>query len=260
MARGQGFSGGYGSGGQVSIRLFPPLTPVIKAVAITLAALYVLELLWVHWVGPEILGPDAGFGLMLHLPLTPVEFFGGFVWQPLTYLLLHDPYNPSHVLLNLAMLWMFGAEVESLRGTRRFLLLLLLCGLSGALGVVILGLVGLGWASPAIGFSGAVYGVMAAYGLLFPDRTLWPLPIRSRHLIYVVLGLTLLSFLIPGSNQSVGAHLGGLAGGALLVGGPRWWRRRGRGGRGGSGGGRVVRLEDELARLRRPAPGRDQFN
>lgn len=216
----------HASGDHSAMRrgFFPPLTPAIKLLAIVLGVAYLLEIVWVHWVAPPLLGLDGGgpAGVMgpllaLHLGLVPRDLVHGHLWQAVSYLLLHDPVHPSHLLFNLLMLWIFGAELEAGWGTRRFLRIFLLCGLGGALGVLLLALVfSSEWGTLVYGASGAVYGVMAAYGTIFKERVLWPIPIRAKHLVLIIVGLTVLSFLVR-SDESFGAHLGGLVTGVLLT-------------------------------------------
>jgi len=245
MRPGWGSRGFVPAGGSTSLRLFPPLTPGIRLLAIVLGVCYLVEILWFNWIGPRLFAEsESARALLFHLPLVPAELFQGYLWQPLTSLLLHDPTSPSHLLLNLLMLWLFGAELETGWGVRRFFRVLLLGGLGGAVGVVLLGLLlDELWVTPVLGCSGAVYALLAAYGSLFPERLLWPLPLKARHLVLVVLGLTVLSFLVQDS-LSFGAPLGGLACGWLLTGGRRWLQRRRRPPRGAN----VRYLEDELRR------------
>jgi hypothetical protein len=109
-------------------------------------------------------------------------FRHGFLWQPFTYMWLHSTESPWHLVMNMFSLWMFGGQLEMAWGSRRFLRFYLLCG-TGA-GLIILGwnaLVG-EWA-PTLGASGAIYGVLTAFSLLWPDRTIMllfpPIPMRA---------------------------------------------------------------------------------
>lgn len=239
----------YRTGQPTALRL-PPLTPALKLIVIVTGVAYIAEILWVHWVAPVVLDEVAAAGPMLgipiairsmHLAIHPPDVMRGQVWQLVTYLLVHDPTGPFHAILNLVFCWLFGAELEQRWGTRRFLRFYVACG--AVAGLFVLGWSALfpgDWERFTLGASGAVYALIAAYGVLFPRRVMWPLPIRVRTFVWILVGLTILYFLVQ-SNESVAAHLGGLLAGWLVTTGswrPRRWldyyrlwrlkRRRGR--------------------------------
>ncbi len=216
---------GHSLHGPGPVRLFPPFGRTMKILASVLGGLYVAELLWVHWIWPA-LQPEGG-GLMalqptaalegLHLGLVPVRVLHGEVWTMLTYALLHDPTNPGHLLLNLLVLWLFGADMERRVGTRRFWWALGWSTLGGALGVMLLASVlPMEQGRLVIGCSAGVYGIMTMFALTYRDRVLWPVPIKGIHLIPVMLGFAILGLLMR-STDSFGAHMGGMATGALIA-------------------------------------------
>ena len=102
------------------------------------------------------------------LSLTPGDVIRGAVWQPLTYMFLHDPSGLWHVGLNLFALWMFGGTLERDWGTRRFLNFYLLCGVGAGLADVVLRLLMGTSAVATIGASGAVLAVVAAFAVMYP--------------------------------------------------------------------------------------------
>lgn len=137
------------------------------------------------------------------------------LWQPVTYLFMHD-LSPFHILLNLIGLFFFGPETERALGSRKFLVLYLGCGILGGLGWLLLA----GNHDLCIGASGAVFGVLGAFVGLHPDRPITllvffvlPVTLRARTM---AIGLGLMNLLlIAFGNGSVAyaAHLaGGLAG------------------------------------------------
>ncbi len=129
-------------------------------------------------------------------------------WQPFTYMWLHDTHQVLHIVSNMLGLYMFGCDLERVWGSQRFLRFYLICGVGA--GLII-------WVSDLIfgdnrtlGASGAVYGVLTAYSLSWPNRTIQllipPIPIRAVYLIPV---LFLLQLSMGGNVSHVG-HLGGV--------------------------------------------------
>jgi membrane associated rhomboid family serine protease len=167
------------------------------------------------------------------LALTPWEVLHhGRIWQLLTYAFLHK--GPGHLLVNLLTLWMFSGDVERTMGTRRFAAFYLLCAIGAGAATALLR-----WNSPhpTVGASGAVYGVLLAYGMLFPDRViylyfLFPLPARWVVAFFAVVEI-LSSAVATGDGIAHLTHLGGMATAWLWLGGTgpgglllRWRRRR----------------------------------
>lgn len=146
-------------------------------------------------------------------------------WQLLTYAFLHD--GLTHLFFNMLSLWMFGTQLESHWGGRRFALYYLFC-------VVGAGLLQLAVASntgeiyPTIGASGGVYGVLLAFGMTFPEQRLMllipPVPVKAKWMV-VGYGAVELWLGLSGSMPGVAhfAHLGGMLFGLLLI---LYWRGR----------------------------------
>jgi membrane associated rhomboid family serine protease len=158
------------------------------------------------------------------LGLMPRELLTGFaVWQPLTYMFLHG--GVSHLLFNMLALWMFGTELERTWGTRFFLRYYFVTGVGAGLVTTLWSLTPLPYAAPlyntvVIGASGAIYGLLLAYGLQFPHRTiflfLFPVPARYAVMIQGALAF-LFSVGSSGSGVAHVAHLGGLIVGYLYL-------------------------------------------
>lgn len=162
-----------------------------------------------------------GIELERVLGLVPALVWKKFyLWQLATYLFLHG--GAFHLLFNLFTLWMFGRELEALWGQKEFLKYYFLCGIGAGILTVLLT-----WNStvPTIGASGAIFGVLLAYGLTFPDRQvfLWFIfPIKAKHLIWLFAGLELLaSFSYTSDRIGHFAHLGGMLFGFLYLRGGR---------------------------------------
>jgi membrane associated rhomboid family serine protease len=205
----------------VQMSFGPPLTWAVRQIIIVTSAVFLLTylpLVMFHWEWPfEWLGLR---------PFDVTHRF--FFWQPVTYLFLHGGF--FHIVFNLFALWMFGADLERLWGPRRFLTYFFLTGIGAAVFDVLLQP---SMTVPTIGNSGAVYGILLAFGLLFPERPiyLWLLiPVKAKWFV-LVMGLIefVSSFNNPGSTISHLAHLGGMLVGFLYLRGgglPYRWQLR----------------------------------
>jgi membrane associated rhomboid family serine protease len=196
----------------------PPVTPdIIKYLLIANIGVYLAS-----YMVP---------GLFAYGALTPALFWqGGYLWQPFTYMWLHSQASLLHIVMNMFVLWMFGSQLAMAWGARRFLRYYLICGV-GAGFIIATGpylLYALGMASPinlaipTVGASGAIYGVMLAYSLTWPERTIMLIfpPVAFRA-IWLIPLLFLMALLFPGGNISHIGHLGGVLVGWLYL------RRRG---------------------------------
>ena len=164
-------------------------------------------------------------------------------WQPLTYMFLHA--NFSHIFFNMFAVWMFAPVIEQQFGTRRFLLYYLVCGLGAALvqeatwALMLNDMAGrysaasiaqYSYMMNTIGASGAVFGILFAFGWLYPDVPMFilfiPIPIRARVFVIIYALIELFAGLgsvagFTADNVAHFAHLGGLLFGWLLI---LWWR------------------------------------
>jgi membrane associated rhomboid family serine protease len=165
-------------------------------------------------------------GLLRYFALWPIgsEALGapGFEpWQLITYSFLHDTTTPTHLLFNMLALVMFGGDVERVWGRNRFLTYYFTCVLSAGLTQLLATL----WTAsftPTIGASGGVFGLLLAFGLMFPRRTIMlifpPIPMPA-WLFVTMYGVLELVLGVTGAEASVAhfAHLGGMLGGYLLI-------------------------------------------
>jgi membrane associated rhomboid family serine protease len=165
------------------------------------------------------------------LGLVPAMTVHGAVWQPFTYMFLHSPLDPFHILLNMLVLWMFGGELERHWGGRRYLTFYLVCGVGAALFVVAQAFVRasiapLAWGMSTIGASGAIYGIILAYGITFAERTvlfMMIFPMRARTMTWILFAIAFFSnFSQARDRLSHIAHLGGMVVGWLYL--KRAWR------------------------------------
>ncbi len=165
----------------------------------------------------EQLGVDKPLRLLALVPQTVIH--SGTVWQVFTYMFLHS--GIWHIFFNMLTLYWFGPDIERTWGMQRFLKYYLICGVGAGICVVlaewIFGFSG----NRTVGSSGAIYGLLLAYGLLFPDRTIlffFIIPMKVRHFVWIM-GLLAFYFSIAGGNTGVSnvAHLGGIAVGYAYI-------------------------------------------
>ncbi|MGZ3514410.1 MAG: rhomboid family intramembrane serine protease [Thermodesulfobacteriota bacterium] len=181
------FSFGYG------------LTPVIKNLMIIMGAVFLLQMLVSGWI-------ELYFGL---IPILVWRKY--FLWQLLTYMFLHGGF--SHILFNLLALWMFGGELENYWGSKKFLRFFLFCGIGAGICTVLF-TPEIYQRIPVIGASGAIYGLLLAFGWLFPNRLIYIyflFPIPAKYFV-IIFGLIEFFSSIGGAGGGVShlTHLGGL--------------------------------------------------
>ena len=186
----------------------PPMPPVTQALLLINVAAFCIE----YFLGPWFTRA---------LALWPLG--GGFLpWQVISYAFLHG--SITHLFFNMLGLWMFGAELERLWGRNRYLQMLLASVVAAAL-VQLLVTMLTGSRSPTVGASGALFGLLLSFGMLFPDRIIMPLfppiPMKARTFVMVFGGLELLFGLSGSSGVAHFAHLGGMLGAWLMI---SWWR------------------------------------
>ena len=154
------------------------------------------------------------------LALSPDHVLRGLrIWQLGTYLFLHG--GLWHLLVNMFTLWMFGITLERDWGTRRFLKYYFLCGIgAGLCDVIVNALLGR-WQSSTIGASGAIYGLLLAFGVLYPEVTIlfsFLFPIKAKYFVMIYGAIELLAALgSHNSGVSNIAHLGGMAFGFIYL-------------------------------------------
>src|SRR5690625_2936508 len=159
-----------------------------------------------------------GFGA-----LWPVESGLFAPWQLVTYMFIHAGF--SHIIFNLFALWIFGQGIENYWGTKRFALYYFLTGIGAALIHMWIG----GGGAPTIGASGAVYGILLAFGMMFPDRYIMllipPIPIKAKYFV-AIFGAIELFYGVTGTRVGIAhfAHLGGMVVGFLLI---KYWGVKG---------------------------------
>lgn len=189
----------------------PPISKAVKIFLITNGVIFVLQILF-----------NQAAALFSLFGLIPSQVLGkGMVWQLFTYMFLHASF--MHILLNSLALYFFGTDVEREMGTRNFCALYFVSGIGAGLCHIAFAPSSL---IPTVGASGAVFGLLMAYGILFPQRVVTlllffviPIQMRARHLAFFF-GLMEVLFLASergGSGIARVAHLGGLLFGFLYM-------------------------------------------
>ena len=143
--------------------------------------------------------------------------------QLVTYMFLHAGFG--HIIFNLFALWFFGQGIENFWGTKRFATYYFLTGIGAALIHMWIG----GTGAPTVGASGAVYGILLAFGMMFPDRYIMllipPIPIKAKYFVAIFGVIELFSGLMrPDSGIAHFAHLGGMVVGYILI---KYWGLKG---------------------------------
>ncbi len=165
----------------------------------------------------------------IRMPSGALDQVGFLPWQIVTYGFLHGGW--THLFFNMFALWMFGGPLEATWGSRRFFNYYMICVIgAGLVQLLVTSVVAQhgGPVYPTIGASGGVFGLLLAYGLLFPNVRLMlifpPIPMRARTFV-ICYGLLELFLGVTGTQQGVAhfAHLGGMAFGFLLI---QYWRGR----------------------------------
>ena len=166
--------------------------------------------------------------LIPRLGLVPAYVLHQFwIWQLVTYMFLHG--GIFHILFNMLALWMFGAELERIWGTRYFLKFYFVTGIGAGLLTVLFSLLPFDFAqqlqrSIVIGASGAIYGLLLAYALYFPDRPIYMyflFPIPAKIFVAIMGGIAFLSSLSDAGGVANATHLGGLLVAYLFLKGAR---------------------------------------
>ena len=186
-----------------------PITPAVKWILIANIAMFVLTLIL-----PDIIG---------YLGLIPQQVLRhGWVWQLGTYMFLHA--GVGHILFNMLGVWMFGVELERRWGTRFFIQYYAVSGIGGGLTFLLISLLpfqatAITYVTPTVGASGALFGLLLAFAIYYPDRPIMLLLVFVPARVFVMIygGFALLNTLQPSRGVADAAHLGGIIFGYLYL-------------------------------------------
>jgi len=201
----------------VNFRFGGPITETVKKLMIINGGIYLLQQIS-NFIFPGAIEPIFG--------LNHVGIFYEFkIWQPFTYMFLHG--GLLHIFFNLLALWMFGGELELKWGKKIFLQYYFLSGIGAGFFIIIMNLFvynQFGYSPVTIGASGAIYGILLAYGMIWPNREVllyFIIPVKIKYLV-IVFGLFEFTMTIYGAMGAGGAvshvgHLGGLITGFIFI-------------------------------------------
>ena len=185
------------------------MPPVIKWLIIANVVVFATR-----WISPDI-----AEAIFIYGALWPIgsEFFAP--WQYVTTMFLHADF--FHILLNMFILWMFGIEIATMWGPKKFLAFYLLSGIGAS---IIHSVVTMSDSvqAPAVGASGAIFGVLVAFGMMFPNRMvlmMFIFPMKAKYAVLIFIAIDLYAGISnqPGDMIAHFAHLGGALTGFLLI-------------------------------------------
>lgn len=185
------------------------LPPIVKSLLIMNVVVFLAQTLL-----------DKQYGLTALLALWPIDSPYFKPYQIVTHMFSHGSF--SHILFNMFSLWMFGKILENLWGGKRFLFFYLICGIGAAAAHLAVQYFTTG-SGPAVGASGAIMGIIAAFGYLFPNTELFilfiPFPVKAKWAVIGFIAIDLFSGIASFSGDNVAhfAHLGGALTGFILV-------------------------------------------
>lgn len=197
----------------------PPLTKVTKILIITCLVTYFIDFVLYH------LNVQFG-GLYLNEIFGLVPSFVKekyWLWQFVTYIFMHG--HPLHILLNMLILWFFGSEIELKLGQRAFLTFFLVCGIGAGIFNYTVNILFSDVSKlnhPIIGASGAIFGILAAYGILFGNRyflVFFLFPMKAKYFVLILAAIELITGVEASATDNVAhfAHIGGMFVGAIYI-------------------------------------------
>lgn len=190
-------------------------TPLVRLLIIVNTAAFILQMVC-----------DSFFGTRLFdlFSVVPSQFFSQLTfWQPLTYMFMHG--DLFHILFNMLILWMIGSELEAQWGSKFFAKYFFTCGAAAAFFYLIIQAVFFrgspAYSIPMAGSSGAVYGLLVAYGIIYSERVLLFMmifPMKAKIFVLVLAGVEFVSTVFYSKNGVANAaHLGGMVAGFLFL-------------------------------------------
>lgn len=201
----------------VNIRIGGPITPGVKFLMIVNGVIFLIQQI-TGLINPNML--EYFFGISHN------GFVNNFmIWQPFTYMFLHGGW--MHIFFNLLGLWMFAGDIEMVWGRKKFVRYYILSGIGAGFFIALMNYVAFiryGSSTVTIGASGAIYAVLLAYAILWPEREVllyFLFPVKIKYLV-IAFGLleffgTLSSTSGRGGNISHIGHLGGIISGLMLM-------------------------------------------
>lgn len=187
------------------------IPPVTRNILIAIVAMYIFQ---------QIFAQTGGNFIARYFVLYPIDTPYFYPWQLVTYALLHG--NLMHLFFNGFAIWMFGSQIEHYWGEKRYSIFIIVCIIGSGLANALLSNVG------AVGISGAVYGLLVAFGMMWPNHTIYlvipPIPMKAKYFVIILAVIAFISSINPrGDGIAHIAHLGGAITGFLLI---QYWRKK----------------------------------
>ena len=183
------------------------MTPAVKFLLIANTAVFILQ-------------NFLSYRFLLLFGLVPKLIWDDlYLWQLFTYQFLHG--GLFHLLFNMLALWMFGCTLERRWGSEFFLKYYFVSAIGGG---ILNTLLMPGQVAPSIGASGGIYGVLLAFGLIYPNQIIYLIvfPMKMKHYVWIIGAISLYSSMSSGGSGIAHlAHLGGMLFGWLMI---RYWR------------------------------------
>ncbi|HKJ80452.1 MAG TPA: rhomboid family intramembrane serine protease [Ignavibacteriaceae bacterium] len=201
----------YRPSGFGGFSFFPP---VLKNLLIINGVVFLIQML-----GQNLLIGDMTIEnyLIKYFSLIPIGY-GFLPWQLITYQFMHGGFG--HIFFNMFALWMFGVEIENLWGSKKFLIFYLSCGVAAGLAQLFITPMLSEAVAPTIGASGAIFGVLIAFAMLFPERYIYLyffIPVKAKYLIAFMILIEFFAVDSASSNVAHLAHLGGALAGFIYI-------------------------------------------
>jgi membrane associated rhomboid family serine protease len=203
----------YAPSSSISYSFGPgPVTFAVKWIIILNVAIFVVT----------YFAPPSLFEFVGLVPARVIQ--RGWIWQVVTYMFIHG--GPLHLLFNMLGIWMFGVELERRWGTNFFLKYYFVSGIGGGLTFLLVSLLpfaAVTYYTPAVGASGALFGILLAYAIYWPERPVLLIItfVPARIFVMIYGGLALLNTFQPNRGVADAAHLGGMIFGYLYLQGGR---------------------------------------
>jgi membrane associated rhomboid family serine protease len=188
-----------------------PVTPAVRMLLYVNIGMYIASLIYqpiVDWLGL--------------IPKQVVESF--WLWQPVTYMFLHVP-SPTHILFNMLILWMFGVELERMWQTKFFVKYYFITGVGAGIVCVLVSMLPFAalhatYDKNIVGASGALYGLLLAFALYFPNRPILMFlffPVPAKYFVAILGAIAFLMSIQGGGAVAATAHLGGMVVGYIYL-------------------------------------------
>lgn len=187
------------------------IPPVTRNILIAIVVMFVFQ---------QIFAQTGSDFIARYFVLYPIDTPLFYPWQLVTYALLHG--NLMHLFFNGFAIWMFGSQIEHFWGEKRYSIFIIACIIGSGLANALLSNVG------AVGISGAVYGLLVAFGMMWPNHTIYlvipPIPLKAKYFVIILAVIAFFSSINP-RNDGIAhiAHLGGAITGFLLI---QYWRKK----------------------------------